>query len=91
MTIKKLDEVIDHAIEKMRAVAVVEVRDGDILVTLPGTSYAVTYYKPASSPQLLARNLTLKDDSRASMTQSEFLALAWKLANERAKELGWIV
>jgi hypothetical protein len=89
--IKKLEEEIDHAIEKARTVTLVEVRNDDIIVTLPGTSYTVTYYKPASSPQLLTRNLTLKDDSRASMTQSEFLALAWKLANERARELGWIV
>jgi hypothetical protein len=25
------------------------------------------------------------------MTMSEFLAKAWKLANDRARELGWIV
>jgi hypothetical protein len=28
----------------------VEVEGGDIMVTLPGTSYAVTYYKLANSP-----------------------------------------
>ena len=31
-----------------------EVQDGDITVTLPGTDYSVTYYKPENSPQLLA-------------------------------------
>jgi len=33
------------------------VRDDEIVVSLPGTSYAVAYYKPGSSPQLLARHL----------------------------------
>jgi hypothetical protein len=33
----------------------VEVRDDEIIITLPGTSYMVTYHKPANSPQLLAK------------------------------------
>jgi hypothetical protein len=33
-----------------------EVWDRDIVITLPGTSYAVTYYKPKNSPQLLAKH-----------------------------------
>ena len=28
-----------------------EVRDGNITIWLPGSSYSVTYYKPAKSPQ----------------------------------------
>jgi hypothetical protein len=32
-----------------------EVWDDEIIVSLPGTNYAVTYYKPPYSPQLLAR------------------------------------
>jgi hypothetical protein len=68
-----------------------EVRNDDIIVSLPGTSYTVTYYKPANSPQLLGRNFPKKDDSRVPMTQAEFLGRAWKLANDRARELGWIV
>jgi hypothetical protein len=31
-----------------------DVRGGDIIVDLPGTSYIVTYHKPAVSHQLLA-------------------------------------
>jgi hypothetical protein len=31
-----------------------------------------------------------KNDPRVTMTASEFLAKAWQLANERARELGWI-
>ena len=63
----------------------------EILITLPGTNYTVTYHKPASSPGLLAKNFPTKDDSRVPMTQAEFLERAWKLANDKARELGWIV
>jgi hypothetical protein len=43
-------------------------------VTLPFTSYSVTYYKPANSRHLLARKFTNKDDPQAPMTSAEFLA-----------------
>ena len=69
----------------------IEVRDDEIIVTLPGTNYTVTYYKPANSPQLLGKDFPVKDDSRAPMTQAEFLRLAWRAANDKARELGWIV
>ena len=62
----------------------------EIVVTVPSTNYTVTYYKPDNSPQLLARKFTREDDSSAPMTQGEFLAQAWRLANERARELGWV-
>ena len=39
-----------------------EVVNDKIIVTLPGTNYTVTYFKPASSPQLLARRMAEKDD-----------------------------
>ena len=43
-------------IRYMRGLADIQldVRGGDIIVDLPGTSYTVTYHKPAVSPQLLA-------------------------------------
>jgi hypothetical protein len=69
----------------------VEVHDGDIVVTLPCTRYTVTYYKPANSPQLLAKRFPGKDDPHARLTHAEFLAQAWKLANDKAREVGWIV
>jgi hypothetical protein len=67
-----------------------EVRGGDIIVDLPGTSYTVTYHKPGVSSQLLASYLPVKDDPRTELTQAEFLARAWLLANDKARELGWI-
>jgi hypothetical protein len=68
-----------------------EVRDDEIIVILPFTLYTVTYYKPANSPQLLAKNFPINDDRRVPISQSDFLARAWRLANDKARELGWIV
>jgi len=36
----------------------VDVRGGEIIVTLPFSRYGVTYYKPTNSPQLLARRIS---------------------------------
>jgi hypothetical protein len=69
----------------------VQVIYDEILVTLPGSTYSVTYYKPNNSPQLLARGIATRDDLRIPMTAAEFLAKAWRLANDKARELGWIV
>ena len=63
----------------------------EIIVSLPGSTYKVFYYKPDNSPQLLARGLPLKDDLRLALTAGDFLAQAWKLANAKARDLGWIV
>ena len=70
---------------------VIDVLGGNIRVSLAGSNYAVTYHKPRNSRQLLARSLPTKEDRHASMTQGEFLALAWRAANDKARELGWIV
>jgi hypothetical protein len=40
---------------------------------------------------LLAKDIVNKNDPRIQMTAAEFLAKAWKLANDKARELGWIV
>ena len=67
------------------------VQGGEIVVTASGTDYVVTYHKPANSPQLLAKSYPRKEDKRVSMTLAQFLTDAWKLAKDRARELGWIV
>jgi hypothetical protein len=67
----------------------VQVVDDEIIVTLPGSHYSVTYYKPAKSPQLVAKRMSDRDDPRVAMRLSEFLARAWRLANDKARELGW--
>jgi hypothetical protein len=65
--------------------------DDEIVVSLAKSQLSVTYHKPDKSPQLLAKRITEKYDPRTPMTVSEFLVKAWKLANDKARELGWIV
>ena len=67
------------------------VSGNDIVITLMGTSYSVTYFKRKNSPGLFAKDITLKDDPHIPMTSAEFLTGAWKLANDKARDLGWIV
>jgi hypothetical protein len=66
------------------------VSGNDIIITLLGTRYSVTYFKQRGSPGLFAKDIMNEDDPRVSMTSAEFLARAWKLANEKARELSWI-
>jgi hypothetical protein len=35
--------------------------------------------------------MNFRDDPGLGLTSAEFLAKAWKVANEKARELGWIV
>jgi hypothetical protein len=70
----------------------VEVQGDEIVVTLPGTSYVVTYYRAAAFPQqLLTKSHSGREDEGAPMTQAEFHSRAWKVARHKARELGWIV
>jgi hypothetical protein len=64
---------------------------GDEILMTTQSHYAVTYYKPKNSPQLLAKRISDKDDPRLPMTGAQFLVKAWRLANDKARELGWIV
>ena len=68
----------------------VEVRAGDIVVTMPGTSFRVVYRKPLRSSQLVARLDYFQDQQKGPISRAEFLARAWKAANDKARELGWI-
>jgi len=52
----------------------VEVQGDDIVVTLPGTSYVVTYYRAAAFPQqLLTKSHSGREEQRAPMTASRVL------------------
>ena len=52
----------------------VEVQGDDIIVTLPGTSYVVTYYRATAFPQqLLTKSHSGREDQDAP-TQAEFHA-----------------
>jgi hypothetical protein len=75
---------IDHGLH-------VEVRDGEIVVTLPHTGFAATYDRLANDPHLYAKDFPLEGDPRSEMSQAEFMAHAWSVANRKARELGWMV
>ena len=66
----------------------VAVEDGAIIVTLPGTSFCVVYRKGAD-PWLLVSNI--RDDPNSPISRFTFRARAWTAANEKARELRWIV
>ena len=68
----------------------VAVQGSEIVVTASDSDYVMTYHKPANSPQLLARSFPRKEDRRVSMTLADLLTSAFKLANDKARELGWI-
>jgi hypothetical protein len=68
----------------------VEVRDQDLVVTMPGTSLRVVYRKPHWGSQLVARLDYFQDQQKGPITRAEFIAKALKLANDKARELGWI-
>jgi hypothetical protein len=69
----------------------VAVQGSEIVVSASGTDqYVVRYHKPPKSPQLLARNFPRKEDRSVSMALADFLTAAYKLANDKARELGWI-
>ena len=68
----------------------VELKGDDIVVSMPGTIYSVSFYRPLDPPKLMARHYEGKDDPRASLTHDEFFVRAQKRANQEARELGWI-
>jgi hypothetical protein len=45
----------------------------------------VTYFKPRGQPWLAAKNIVHEDDPRIAMTSAEFLAKAWKVANDKER------
>ena len=65
------------------------VRDEVITVTLPGTWFTVTYRKLTGLPELIATNVV--DDRRVALKKADFLVRASRIANNKARELGWIV
>jgi len=66
----------------------IEVEGEDLRVTLPGTSYAVKCCKLAN--QLYCKEYPMQVDRRSPLSQAEFVGKAWTMANEKARDLGWI-
>ena len=69
--------------------APVEVLDDAPVTTLPGTSYAVTYYRATAFPQrLLTKSHSGGEDHDAPITQADFHGRAWRLANGQGEIAG---
>jgi hypothetical protein len=66
----------------------VEAQDDEITVTEPGTDLTVMYKKWADQPNLVMTHASFDPTLR---TTFEFKARAWIAANDKARELGWIV
>ena len=70
----------------------IETRGNNIVVDMPGTRRnRVRYRRPNSGRQLVAHQLPKADDPLAGITSAHFMKLAWRLATDKARELGWIV
>jgi hypothetical protein len=68
----------------------VELRDQDLLVTMPGTSLRVVYRKP-SRDRLVPRIDYFQREQKGPITRLQFLVRARKVADDKARDLGWIV
>ena len=62
---------------------VIHVWDGELIVTMPGSSFKAVYHKPANQPQLVAK--------QTPSGTHEFRARAWWEACQPARSMGWIV
>jgi uncharacterized protein (DUF736 family) len=67
-----------------------EVDGLNIIVTMSGTSFRVAYRMAEGDAWLVVSDY-FRDDVDAPITRVEFHARAWKAANDKARELGWIV
>ena len=64
----------------------VEVRDDEIIVTQSGSKFKAVYHSSTKCPRI---NLT--DREGPPRGNYDFLSQAWQAANDKARELGWIV
>jgi len=79
----------DHGEQKVTGEVQITMANDTIVVTMAGTIYSVTYRKTKDSPWLVASDIL--DDPKSPIGRFTFRAHAWTAANEKARELGWIV
>ena len=63
---------------------IIEVREGNLVVSLLNGKFRATYYKPPGRPNLILRERTKTDDEA-------LVAEGFQAAVAKARELGWIV
>jgi hypothetical protein len=68
----------------------VKFRDGEIVVTRPGTGFSATYVRPDGYPNLLL-SAAIVDSGAKPGAIFQFQAEAFDAALRKARELGWIV
>ena len=66
----------------------IELEGSDLIVTMPGTIFMVAYCTRDDVPELTAS--FVQDDEDGPISRVEFLARSRRLANAKARELGWI-
>src|SRR5262245_4770395 len=67
---------------------IVKVRnDRDIIISRPDDGFEVTYRREMYCPMLIAADVLRNDFDESKVT---LLAQAWKLAQSKAKSLGWL-
>jgi hypothetical protein len=69
---------------------IVRVYDRNIVVSMLGMSLMAKFRRREDRPGLLISEY-LQDDRETRTWRSDFLAIAWREANAKARELGWIV
>jgi hypothetical protein len=62
----------------------VEVEGKDIIVRVELSGFTAVYCKPSGEPHLVLRR-------RSPTNDFKLLARVWQAANDKARELGWIV
>ena len=60
-----------------------------IVVTMLGTNYSISYRNVHDTPWLVSSDV--RDDPDSPISKFTFRAHAWTAANEKERELGWIV
>jgi hypothetical protein len=70
----------------------IELKGGnELVVTMTGSTFRAVYRKPNRGAQLVPKLDYFQDEQKGPIARREFIALARRLANDKARELGWIV
>jgi hypothetical protein len=67
----------------------VSVEADTIIIRVAGTGHCVTYRRTSENPWLIASDI--REDPNSPIDRFTFRARAWTAANDKARELGWIV
>ena len=69
----------------------VELEDGDIAVSLPGTRLKAIFQKSSDGEGLVLLSSWTANSQDAPMTPEEFCVRAEQAANAKARELAWFI